>query len=73
MKLFRNDLVPVLAIVAGGVLGASLSFNFLGRSQVEADPVWVVDLPMIVQSPTEPLAPSATSARRCRWATRSRR
>ena len=30
MRLFRTDLVPVLAIVAGGALGASLSFGFLG-------------------------------------------
>ena len=32
MRLSRTDLVPVLAIVAGGVIGASLSFGFLGRS-----------------------------------------
>ena len=32
MKLSRTDLVPVLAIVAGGVIGASLSFNFLALS-----------------------------------------
>ena len=30
MKLSRTDLVPVLAIVTGGVIGASLSFSFLG-------------------------------------------
>ena len=30
MRLSRTDLVPVLAIVAGGVIGASLSFGFLG-------------------------------------------
>jgi len=30
MRLSRTDLVPVLAIVAGGVIGASLSFSFLG-------------------------------------------
>ncbi len=36
MRLSRTDLVPVLAIVAGGVVGASLSFGFLGsRSDVE--------------------------------------
>ena len=29
MRLSRTDLVPVLAIVAGGALGASLSLNFL--------------------------------------------
>ncbi len=32
MSLSRTDLVPVLAIVAGGVIGASLSFSFLGQS-----------------------------------------
>ena len=32
MRLSRTHLVPVLAIVAGGVLGASLSFGFLTLS-----------------------------------------
>jgi len=32
MRLSRTDLVPVLAIVTGGVIGASLSFSFLARS-----------------------------------------
>ena len=32
MRLSRTDLVPALAIVAGGVIGASLSFNFLTLS-----------------------------------------
>ena len=30
MKLSRIDLIPLLTIMAGGVLGASLSFGFLG-------------------------------------------
>ena len=30
MSLSRTDLVPVLAIVAGGIIGATLSFGFLG-------------------------------------------
>ena len=30
MRLSRTDVVPVLTIVAGGVMGASLSFSFLG-------------------------------------------
>ena len=35
MRLSRTDFVPVLAIVAGGMIGASLSFGFLGsRSDV---------------------------------------
>ena len=32
MRLSRTDLVPVLAIVAGGVIGATLSISFLGQS-----------------------------------------
>ena len=32
MRLSRTHLVPVLAIVAGGIIGASLSFGFLGQS-----------------------------------------
>ena len=30
MRLSRMDLLPLLTIVAGGALGASLSFSFLG-------------------------------------------
>ena len=30
MRLARADFVPLLAIVAGGVIGASLAFSFLG-------------------------------------------
>ena len=48
MRLNRTHLVPVLTIVAGGVIGASLSFSFLGsRSD---DVVFVA----------APVAPSAT-------------
>ena len=49
MRLSRTDLVPVLAIVAGGLIGASLSFSFLGQSP--ADDVLVPD-PVVVPSPT---------------------
>ncbi len=38
MKLSRTDLVPLLAIVAGGVVGASLSFSFLGQSPADDVP-----------------------------------
>jgi len=38
MRLSRKNLVPVLAIVAGGVIGASLSFGFLGRSPADDVP-----------------------------------
>ena len=42
MRLSRTDFVPVLAIVTGGVIGASLSFGFLGSGDVPApDPVVV--------------------------------
>ncbi len=38
MRLSRTDLVPVLTIVAGGVIGGSLSFSLLGsRSGDEAE------------------------------------
>ena len=43
MRLSRTDLIPVLAIVAGGVIGASFSFGFLALSPSNeapaADPV----------------------------------
>ena len=32
MRLSRTDLLPVLTIMAGGVIGASLSFSFLAQS-----------------------------------------
>ena len=41
MKLSRTDLLPALAIVAGGVIGASLSFSFLERSRSGDVPVAV--------------------------------
>ena len=45
MRLSRIDLVPVLAIVAGGVIGASLSFSFLGRSPADDVPAPEQPLP----------------------------
>ena len=39
MRLSRTDFVPVLAIVAGGVIGASLSFGFLGSRSDDVPPV----------------------------------
>ena len=50
MRLSRTHLVPVLAIVAGGVIGASLSFGLLGPSPA-------VD----VTAPNPVVAPSATA------------
>ena len=33
MRLSRTDFVPLLAIIAGGIIGASLSFSVLARSR----------------------------------------
>ncbi len=48
MRLSRTDFVPVLAIVAGAVIGASLSFSFL-RSPSGDVPV---PDPVVAPSPT---------------------
>ena len=53
MRLSRKDLVPVLAIVAGGVIGFSLSLNFLLLSR--SDDVPVAD-PVVAPSVTAELA-----------------
>ncbi len=47
MRLSRIDLVPVLAIVAGGVIGASLSFSFVERSRSDDVQPVVVDVPAV--------------------------
>ena len=39
MRFSRTDLVPVLAIVAGGMIGASLSIGFLGSGSANVPPV----------------------------------
>ena len=49
MRLNRTHLVPVLTIVAGGVIGASLSFSFLGRSAA-------VDVPLARETAEQQLA-----------------
>ena len=41
MRLSRTDLLPVLTIIAGGVIGASLSLSVLGRSPDEPSSVSV--------------------------------
>ena len=38
MRRSRTDLVPVLAIIAGGVIGASLSFSFVALSRSDDVP-----------------------------------
>lgn len=38
MRLSRTDLVPLLAIIAGGIMGASLSFGFLLSSRSDDVP-----------------------------------
>ncbi len=54
MSLSRTDLIPVLAIVAGGVIGASLSLNFLVLSPRGDVPV--LALAQVVEPvPTVPL------------------
>ncbi len=61
MRLSRTDFVPVLAIVAGGVVGASLSFSFLGSGDVPApDPV-VVPVAQPVVVPSAPAEEPASS------------
>ena len=42
MRLSRSDFVPVLAIVAGGMIGASLSFGLLGSRSEDV----AVDVPV---------------------------
>ena len=49
MKLSRTDLLPVLTIVAGGVIGASISVSFLGRSPAEDMPA---PAPVVASSAT---------------------
>ena len=44
MRLSRTDLVPVLTIVAGGVIGASFTFSFLSRPDGVSAPDPVVAL-----------------------------
>ena len=39
MRFSRTDLVPVLAIVAGGMIGDSLSIGFLGSGSANVPPV----------------------------------
>ncbi len=52
MRLNRTDLVPVLAIAVGGVIGASLSFSFLGsRSD---DVALLVAVPVVAHVPSVP-------------------
>ncbi len=50
MRLSRTDLLPVLTIIAGGVIGASLSFTFLALSPSD-------DVP----APDPVVTPSATA------------
>ena len=52
MRLSRTDLLPVLTIVAGGVIGASLSFSFLGSRSDDAPPVTLGPAaPLVFQIP----------------------
>ena len=65
MRLSRTDLVPVLAIVAGGVIGASLSLNFLVLSPRGDVPVLalaqvVAPVPLVPPFAPVPPPPLAT-------------
>jgi hypothetical protein len=51
MRLSRTDLVPVLTIVAGGILGASLSPGFFGSRS--ANPVPDYTLGMVAGQVTD--------------------
>ncbi len=57
MSLSRMDFVPLLAIVAGGVIGGSLSFSFLALS-----PSGDVPAPDPVVAPSAPAEEPASSA-----------
>ncbi len=56
MRLTRADLVPVLTIIAGGVIGGSLSFSFLALS-----PSGDVPAPDPVVAPSAPAEEPASS------------
>ena len=58
MRLSRTDLVPVLAIVAGGLIGASLSFGFLALSPLDDVPAPERPVPSPVVAPAAAVEPS---------------
>ncbi len=61
MRIYRTNQVATLAIVAGGVIGASLSISFLGSGDVPAaDPVVVpaADPVVVPSAPAEEAASS---------------
>ena len=58
MRLTRIDLVPVLTIVAGGVLGASLSFSFLGSRSADV----TVTVPVV--SPSDAMSRAVIQVQR---------
>ena len=51
MKHFRTHLVPVLTIMAGGAIGASLSFSLLASSPDALPPVVVDVQPEVIDVP----------------------
>ena len=56
MRLSRTDLVPLLTIMAGGVIGISLSLSFLVLSPVG-------DVPALNLAPVPPVAPLESTTR----------
>ena len=64
MRPSRTDLLPVLTIMTGGVIGASLSFSFLGSRSgdvptfaLAAVVAPVPPVPLFVPVPPPPMAP----------------
>ena len=51
MRFSRTDLVPVLTIMVGGVIGASLSFSFLALSPLDNVPAPERPVPSPVVAP----------------------
>ena len=64
MRLSRTHLVPVLAIVAGGVIGASLSFGFLGSRSDDDAPVGMVT-DQVTDARLDEVAIAVPAARPC--------
>ena len=65
MRLSRTDFVPVLAIVAGGVIGASLSFGFLGSRSEDVPPVVYEYVATLEPVQARPVSASPEGAMTC--------
>ena len=65
MRLSRTDFVPVLAIVAGGVLGASLTFGFVGSRSEDVPPVVYEYVATLEPVQARPVSASPEGAMTC--------